>query len=59
MDSKIMELIDREVELLPKTRSRKRTYRERLYVSGKTKLCAMFKGNEEYIGKAVARKYRL
>ena len=59
MDREIMELIDRQVALLPRARIRKRTYRERLYISGKTKLCAMFKGHEEYVCKAVARRYRL
>ena len=59
MDSEVMELIDREVARLPKARRRKRIYRERLYIAGKTKLCAKFKGYEEYVCKAVARRYRL
>ena len=59
MDSEIMELIDSQVALLPRARSRKYTYRERLYIAGKTKLCTMFKGDEEYVCKAVARRYRL
>lgn len=59
MDGEIMEMIDRQVSLLPRARSRKRTYRERMYIAGKMKLCTMFKGHEEYICKAVARRYRL
>jgi hypothetical protein len=59
MDGEIMEMIDREVALLPRARSRKLTYRARLYIAGKTKLCTMFKGHEEYVCKAVARKYRV
>lgn len=59
MDREIMELIDSQVALLPRARSRKHTYRERLYIAGKAKLCTMFKGHEEYVCKAVARRYRL
>lgn len=61
MDSEIMGMIDREVALLPRTRSRNRRYLWRMYEDGKSKLSSKFPGNEEYqyIGKAVARKYRL
>ena len=59
MDSEVMGLIDREVALLPRTRSRNRKYRWRMYEAGKTKLYAKFRGHEEYIAKAIARKYRV
>ena len=61
MDSEIVGLIDREVALLPRTRSRNREYRERLYQFWKQELSSKFPGHEEveYIAKAVARKYRL
>ena len=61
MDSEIMGMIDREVALLPRTRSRNLRYLWRLYEEGKTKLSFKFPGHEEnqYIGKVLARKYRL
>ena len=59
MDSQIIYLIDREVALLPRSRSRNRKYRWRLYEAGKTKLYAKFRGHEEYIAKAIAQKYRV
>ena len=56
MDSKIMDLINAEVEKLPR-RHRKQRYRQ--YEDGKKKLCRMFPGvaEHEYICKAVSKKY--
>ena len=61
MDGEIVGLIDREVALLPRTRSRNREYRERLYTFWKYELSSKFPGHEEgaYIAKAVAQKYRV
>ena len=56
MDSKIMGLINTEIEKLPQ-KNRKQRYQQ--YEAGKRKLTQMFPGGEdyEYISKALAKKY--
>ena len=61
MASEVMELIDREVALLPRARCRNREYRERLYQFWKYELSSKFPGHEEgqYIAKVVSEKYKV
>lgn len=57
MDSKILDLIEAEIKLLPPIESPKRRWRQ--YEYGKSRLCKKYPGYEEYICKALARRYKL
>ena len=59
MDREILCLIHREAAALPEPVGRGGISREQLYIAGKRKLCEMFRGHEESVSKAVARRYRL
>lgn len=57
MGRKILDMIEAEIKRLPPIGSPKRRWRQ--YEFGKAHLCKRYPGYEEYICKALAKRYKL